>query len=101
MNKTEAVNNTMSTDHLQLPAAPPAPTALAALTGCLREQPAMVIWLDENGFPHAESYGCYDAALEIAKQLEYLCLGHADRIILADNSIIDGPLLRREIEGHA
>ncbi len=90
----------MRAEPAALPRTPPVPHALAALSGRDREQPATVEWRDEEGAGHRETYSCYVATLEIAKQLEYLALGHADRIILADGGIVDGPFLRREIEGH-
>lgn len=98
VNSVEAVNDPMPTDPLQLPA-PPAPRRLAALTGRLKGQPATVEWVGTDGARQTERYGGYDATLEIARQLEYLALGRADRILLDDGGIVDGPLLRREIEG--
>lgn len=74
------------------------PRQLAAMTGRDREQAATVEWRDEHGTEHRDAYSCYDAALELAREVEDLQFGRADRIILADGGIIDGPLLRREIE---
>jgi hypothetical protein len=77
---------------------PGAPCLLAALTGRDREQPATVEWTEGTGCAHLTGFSCYDAALELAREVEDLLFGRADRIVLADGGIVDGPLLRREIE---